>query len=86
LRKQHTEIPNLNAYSQALLKITQIGLQVLPVVQQHVLQASLLSRAHALLTGDALIVAVMQGHGLTHLASNDDDFDRVPGINRYAPA
>ncbi len=31
-------------------------------------------------------VAVMQAHGLTHLASHDGDFDRVPGLTRYAPA
>ena len=31
------------------------------------------------------IAAVMQGYGLTHLASNDTDFDRVLGITRYAP-
>jgi predicted nucleic acid-binding protein len=30
-------------------------------------------------------VAVMQANGLTKLASNDADFDRVPGITRYAP-
>ena len=32
------------------------------------------------------IVAVMQSHGLVNLASNDADFDRVPGLTRYAPA
>jgi predicted nucleic acid-binding protein len=32
-----------------------------------------------------LIVAAMQANGLTHLATNDADFDRVPGITRYAP-
>jgi predicted nucleic acid-binding protein len=37
------------------------------------------------LTNDALIVAVMQDNGLTTLASLDADFDRVPGITRYAP-
>jgi predicted nucleic acid-binding protein len=37
------------------------------------------------LTNDAIIVAVMQVNGLTTLASNDPDFDRVPGITRYAP-
>ena len=39
-------------------------------------------REHAeyeLLSGDALIVAVMQAHGLTDLASHDADFDRYPG-------
>ncbi len=34
----------------------------------------------------ALIVAVMQSHGLTNLASSDSDFDRVAGLTRYAPA
>ncbi|MCR4413828.1 MAG: PIN domain-containing protein [Thermoguttaceae bacterium] len=43
------------------------------------------SRRTGLLTNDALVVAVMQRHGLTHLASHDADFDRVPGLTRYAP-
>jgi predicted nucleic acid-binding protein len=38
-----------------------------------------------LLGNDAMIVAVMQANGLTKLASNDADFDRVPGLTRYAP-
>jgi len=28
----------------------------------------------------------MQAHRLTKLASGDTDFERVPGITRYAPA
>jgi predicted nucleic acid-binding protein len=32
------------------------------------------------------LVAVMQANGLTRLASNDADFDRVPALTRYAPA
>ena len=35
---------------------------------------------------DTRLVAVMQAHGLTKLASNDPDFDRVPALTRYAPA
>jgi predicted nucleic acid-binding protein len=86
LRKQHTEIPKLSIYLQALVKITQIGIQVLPVLAPHIIQAAQLSRVHELLTGDALVVAVMQANGLTNLASLDADFDRVPGLTRYAPA
>ncbi len=86
LRKHHAEIPRLTVYSQALVKIAQIGIQVLPVLEQHVVQAAQLSRAYELLTGDALVVAVMQAHGLTNVASLDDDFDRVPGLTRYAPS
>jgi predicted nucleic acid-binding protein len=37
------------------------------------------------LTDDALMVAVMQANGLTSLASLDTDFNRVPGLTRYAP-
>ena len=44
-----------------------------------------MSQSTGLLTNDALIVAVMQHYGLTRLASSDPDFDRVPGITRYAP-
>ena len=32
------------------------------------------------------LVRTAARHGLTHLASNDADFDRIPGLVRYAPA
>ncbi|NLY01467.1 MAG: PIN domain-containing protein [Rhodopirellula sp.] len=48
--------------------------------------AASVSQTTGLLTNDALVVAVMQEHGLTDLASHDTDFDRVPGLTRYAPA
>ena len=38
-----------------------------------------------LLSNDALLVAVMRHHDLNRLASHDADFDRVPGLMRYAP-
>jgi predicted nucleic acid-binding protein len=44
-----------------------------------------LSQQLGLLTNDALIVALMQANGLTKIASHDADFDRVPGLTRYAP-
>jgi predicted nucleic acid-binding protein len=57
----------------------------LPVGKSQVSLAPDLSRQTGLLCGDALIVAVMQTHGLTNLASNDADFDRVAWLTRYAP-
>jgi predicted nucleic acid-binding protein len=86
LRKQHGQIPQLALYRQALAKLDQIGLQVLPITAPLVLAASNYSGQFELLTGDALVVAVMRQHGLTDLASSDTDFDRVPGLTRYAPA
>jgi predicted nucleic acid-binding protein len=49
------------------------------------LSSAKLSQQNGLLSNDALIVAVMQAHGLSKIVSNDADFDRVPGITRYAP-
>jgi predicted nucleic acid-binding protein len=85
LRKHHGEIPTLNVYRQAIARIPLLGIQVLPLIHLEVEAATQLSHQYELLTGDALIVAVMRRHGLTNLASADDDFDRVPGITRYAP-
>lgn len=47
--------------------------------------AAALCQQFGLLTNDGLIVAVMQANGLTKIASNDADFDREPGLARYAP-
>lgn len=57
----------------------------LPIDVQDILLAGDLSLKHGLLSGDALLLAIMQKNGLTNLASNDADFDRVPGITRFAP-
>ena len=86
LRRHRHEIPKLKAHLQAIARIPLLAVQVLPVSFPLVEAATLLSQQHELLTGDALIVAVMQNHGFTNLASNDADFDRVPGLTRYAPA
>ena len=62
------------------------AIQVLPIDGALIAEAGDATRRTGLLTNDALVVAVMQGHGVTHLASHDADFDRVPGLVRYAPA
>lgn len=85
LRSHPAEIIRLTRFRQALDEIVAFGVQVLPVTQRDVLLAGDLSRQHGLLSGDALIVAVMQAHNLSTLASNDADFDRVPRLDRFGP-
>jgi predicted nucleic acid-binding protein len=85
LRQQPAEVQKLTRFRQAVDLVPQMGLQVLPLDFALVSTAAARSQQYGLLTGDALVVAVMQAHGLTHLASADTDFDRVPGITRYAP-
>jgi hypothetical protein len=38
-----------------------------------------------LLSGGNPQIAAMHAHSLTQLAGADPDFDRVPGLTRYAP-
>jgi predicted nucleic acid-binding protein len=85
VKKHRAEIPKLRLYLQATAKVGQLGIQVLPVSESLVLAATSFSQQFELLTGDALIVAVMRQQGRTNLASEDVDFDRVPGLTRYAP-
>jgi predicted nucleic acid-binding protein len=59
---------------------------VLTIVPSLISSATVVSQQHGLLSNDALIVAVMRNHGLINLASSDTDFDRVPGLMRFAPA
>ena len=85
--KQHpAEVQQLTRPAQAIDDLSLIGVQVLSVTGTQVSRAADLSRQYGLLSSDALIVAVMQAHGLAKLASQDADFDRVPGLTRYAPA
>ena len=44
-----------------------------------------ISVEYGLLTNDAMIVALMQRHRLSHLITNDDDFDAVPGLTVWKP-
>jgi predicted nucleic acid-binding protein len=85
LEQQPAKLQKLAAFRQAVEKVPQLGIQVLTIPPGLIATAAALSQLHGLLSNDALIVAVMQANGLTNLASLDDDFDRVPGITRYAP-
>jgi predicted nucleic acid-binding protein len=85
LRRHPAEVQRLTQYRQSLDDLQAIPIPILPVTGALVSRAADFSRLHGLLTNDAIIVAIMQEHGLTHLASLDADFDRVPGITRYAP-
>jgi predicted nucleic acid-binding protein len=85
LRKHHSEISKLNVHVQAVARIPLLGIQVYAVNPSLIEAATLVSQRYELLMGDSLIVAVMQAHGVTNIASNDADFDRVSGMTRYSP-
>ena len=86
LQQHPNEVRQLTQFQQAVDEVLASRIQVLPITPNLMSAAAMVSRQTGLLSNDALIAACMQGHGLTHLASNDVDFDRVGGITRYAPA
>lgn len=86
LRRHPGEVQKLNAHRIALDQISQSRMQVLGVPLTTLQSAAAISRQTGLLINDALIVALMQQHRLTRLASHDADFDRVPSLTRFAPA
>jgi predicted nucleic acid-binding protein len=57
----------------------------LTVVPESLVQAAAIAQELSLLTNDAISIALMRGRGLTHLITNDDDFDGVPGLAVWKP-
>ncbi len=85
LQKHQSEIQKLSRFRQAIDEIPRLGIEVLPI-ERHILPlAASLAQLNGLLTNDAITAAVMQDQSITHIASHDTDFDRVPGLMRYAP-
>ncbi len=85
LRTNPADVRKLTAFRQAIDQVLQSQLQILTIPPPLLATAATLSQQIWLLTNDGLIVAVMQANGLTRIASSDTDFDRVPGLMRYAP-
>lgn len=86
LKQDPSRLQQLTSFSQAIARIPQFGVEILPIPTLLPAEAALLSIQVGLLSSDALLVAVMRQNGLSHLASHDADFDRAPHIVRYAPA
>jgi predicted nucleic acid-binding protein len=85
LKSHLDEIQRLSSFRQAIDDLCISQLQLLPISPAMVQTVAAVCQQAGLLTNDAAVVAVMQANGLTRIASNDGDFDRVPGITRYAP-
>lgn len=83
---RHPEIiTRLVEYPQALPRLLTVPMNVLPVDDRLLLDAVSIGIRYGLLTNDAMIVALMQRQQLTHLVTNDDDFDRIPMITVWKP-
>jgi predicted nucleic acid-binding protein len=83
---KHPEIiAQLVEYPKAIDRLSTVPMTVLPLNEQLLRNATRIAVQHGLFTNDAMIIALKQRHQLTHLVSNDGDFDRVPGITVWKP-
>src|SRR5713226_771067 len=85
LRNHPAQVQILKRFRQAIQEIPLFSIRILTIDPAWLDPGAEVSQQTGLLHNDALIIAVMRVHGLTNLASADPDFDRVPGITRYAP-
>lgn len=85
LRTNPSEVRKLTLFRTSVENLLQSKLQILLVTPALLAAGVALCQQLGLLTNDGLIVAAMQAHGLSKIASNDGDFDGVPGLTRYAP-
>jgi len=85
LNKHPELISTLVEYPKAIERLSAVPMQILPLDVQLLRDATRLAVQHSILTNDALIAAIMQRHGIIHLATNDDDFDRVAGVTVWKP-
>lgn len=85
LKQNPSSMQQLTQFRTALERIAQSRILVLPASSALLVTAAGFCQHPGLLITDALSVALMQANGLTKLASDDRDFDRVPGLTRYAP-
>jgi predicted nucleic acid-binding protein len=85
LRRRPSEVQKLVTYRTAIQILLASKVGILTIAPHLAASATSFSHQWGLLSSDALIVAIMQAHGLTNLASNDSDFDRVVGLVRFSP-
>lgn len=84
--KRHPEIiERLSQWPLTIRRLNVVPMTLLGIDVAILEGAMLVAKSFGLLTNDATIVALMQQHGITHLTTNDDDFDRVPGLTIWKP-
>jgi predicted nucleic acid-binding protein len=85
LLKDPSKLKQLTRFRGAVNAVLQSQVRILSIPPLLIDTACTISQQTGLLSNDALTVAVMQANGLTNIASNDADFDRVPRLTRYGP-
>jgi len=86
LRQQFRVIRTLSDYWENIERLLALNLLFVPVNEEILRAAQSERQAFGLLTNDSMIVACMREYGISFLATNDADFERVAGITVFRPS
>jgi len=85
LRHKFQQIPTLTDYWLNTQRMLALNILFMPVNETIIRNAQIVRQEAGLLTNDSMIVAAMREYGLSFLASNDADFERVRDITVFKP-
>jgi predicted nucleic acid-binding protein len=86
LRQNFSLIPSLTDYWRNTERLLALNMLFMAVNEAILRGAQVERQAAALLTNDSMIVSCMREYGLSFLASNDADFERVAGLTVFKPS
>jgi predicted nucleic acid-binding protein len=85
LKREPQLLAALSEHRSVVTTVRALGIHIELITPDLLETAAGLSTQLNLLTNDALTIATMKKLGLTDLATNDDDFDRLEGITAWKP-
>lgn len=84
--KAHPDtVKRLTRYRQIPGELSRARVRILDVTYREIHASKQYRDDYGLLTDDSIMLAVMQRHNLVDLATNDEDFKRIPGLRLWMP-
>jgi predicted nucleic acid-binding protein len=80
LKQSPQAIQNLTHYKTILRDLVQARINILPLTYRDLHESKDYRDNYGLMTNDSIILAVMRRERIHYLATNDTDFERIPGI------
>ncbi len=85
LKQRPDVVQQLTRYRTILRDVRQARIDILPLTYRDLHASRVFREQHGLMVNDSLIVAVMEREKLGFLATNDPDFERIPGLTVRVP-
>ena len=84
--KAHPDaVRRLTRYRQVPGELSRARVRILDVTYREIHASKQYRDDYGLLTDDSIMLAVMERHNLVDLATNDEDFKRIPGLRLWMP-